>query len=499
LCNYDWAVSFSDGFTKDIRENGCISAAESWERPDDDPSDCTGGYTWFVPSSFGDGKWKSGGSDYFIEAGVTGPVMNVRKEASGRHSVAGEPTYADNVYGSISAEATILCSHSSGSKASYSLRIGGKIDAENKRLISANTVDAANSWLKVIDFPRLTLPLESLCQTKDDGDCPGVARKAMYFDLAEKPVVVTFSAAGVFVNGELKISPVTTGDEKSSGSAANCYLRHLENFSITLTLTERAGCLTSCGFPNLAPYSVEVNGYKSWDFRCGRPSGTTGSNTGSGNYIYTPSSEIRNAATSLCDAIGGFYRTYAGGDLTEEYALGSGFVISNFYFSNATNTTFTSSPLAAIYGHTNRSNGARVQLDINHTVAQSTGLISWTFRASCQGKSGHRWRNVTSFYSQTAEDKKCVNDASLSCCGGPEFFHLPTPTTFSFSHTGVTVNSGGSSQVYSWTSGFIYSGQGYTELLASDFDGTHDAVIQKYTACFANCDYSTNLCCNPLP
>jgi len=261
-------------------------------------------------------------------------------------------------------------------------------------------------------------------------------------------------------------------------------------------------CCTAapCGFPNLAPYSVEVNGYKSWDFRCGVPSGMTGSEpTGSSEYTFTPSSSIRNAATSQCGAVGGLYQSVSNNAYGGYYALGSGFVISNYYFfpSYFNNTTYTASPLAALYSIPARYIYA--QLDINYTTESQTGLISWTFRASFAGASGNRWRNLTSFYSQTAEDRKCVSDASLSCCGGPEFFHLPTPTTFSFSQNGVTVDCGGSSQLYYWTNGQLNSGQGYSQFLASDFDGAHSVVIQKYTACFANCNYSTNLCCNPLP
>ena len=260
LCKYDWAVSFSDGFTRNIRANGCISSSDTWERLDNDPNDCTGDYTWYVPSSFGDGKWKSGGSTYFNELAVTGPVMNVLKQVRGTHSVAGLPAWADYVSGWIAAEATILCSHSSGSKASYSLRIGGRMAAGSERRTgqNANTVDAAKTWTKAFDFPRLTLPLESLCQTRDNADCSGDAREAMHFDLAENPVVVTFSAAGVFVNGQLKISPVTSGDEKSTNSAGNCYLRHIENFSITLTLKERAGCGTCAECVGACAYSIAI-------------------------------------------------------------------------------------------------------------------------------------------------------------------------------------------------------------------------------------------------
>jgi hypothetical protein len=224
----------------------------------------------------------------------------------------------------------------------------------------------------------------------------------------------------------------------------------------------------------------------------------TGSPPGgnSGDYIFTPSSNIRNAATSQCGAVGGLYQKVVGNVYRDFYGLGSGFQIQNLYFSSPQfpNYTSTDSPLAAIYY---LYGVAYAQLDINYTT--QSGLSSWTFRASYEGKSGRRWRNITSFYSQTTEDKKCVSDASLSCCGGPDFFHLPTPTTFSFSQDGVTVGFGGSSQLYYWTSGFVYTNQGYSNFLASDFDGMPNPAIQKYTACFANCDYSTNLCCNPLP
>jgi hypothetical protein len=262
-------------------------------------------------------------------------------------------------------------------------------------------------------------------------------------------------------------------------------------------------CCTAepCGFPYLSPYSVEVSGYTSWAFRCGRPAGTSASGGGSGSYVYTPSDRIRTAATALCDAVGGLYYPISNGSIIGGFALGGGHTITNDYFRPASQSsnTYTLSPLAAIYGPLSGQSGARIQLDINHTVNQGTGLVSWTFRASGSGDSGYRWRNATPFYSQTLENRKCVNDASLNCCGGAEFFHLPTPTTFSFSHSGVTVGYNGSSELYPWTSYQINFSYGYSSLLASDFDGTYDAVIQKYTACFANCNYSTNLCCNPLP
>jgi hypothetical protein len=249
----------------------------------------------------------------------------------------------------------------------------------------------------------------------------------------------------------------------------------------------------SCGFPYLAAYSVEVNGYTSWAFRCGRPAGTSAS--GPPNSVWTPSSSIRNSQTQQCDAVGGYYGVIGSSSLQQGYELGGGTLILQSEFQSSSTSQTTISPLGARFGGAGL--GVGTQLSINQTT--DSGLVSWTFRASCSGQSGRRWRNITSFYSQTTEDKKCVSDTSLSCCGGPDFFHLPTPTTFSFSQDGVTVDFGGASQVYSWTSGVVNSGQGYTNFLASDFDGTPNVVIQKYTACFANCDYSTNLCCNPLP
>jgi hypothetical protein len=248
----------------------------------------------------------------------------------------------------------------------------------------------------------------------------------------------------------------------------------------------------SCGFPNLAPYSVEVNGYTSWAFRCGRPAGT--SESGPPNSVWTPSSEIRNSQTQQCAAVGGYYGVIGSSSLVAAYELGGGTTILENQFQSSSTSQTTMSPLGARFGGAGGVN-ATIQLSINQTT--DSGLVSWTFRASFNGGSARRWRNSTSFYSQTTEDKKCVSDTSLSCCGGPDFFHLPTPTIFSFSQYGVTVDFGGASQLYSWSGLAINSG--YTEFLASDFDGTPNVVIQKYTACFANCDYSTNLCCNPLP
>lgn len=247
-CKYDWVVTYSDGFTHETPNSSCLGT-DSWTRQTTDPGDCTAGYSWFNTGFYGDGGWRTTGNNFLGASDVHGPAQYTAKSAAGAHWPAGSSStlYLDRVSAIIDVQASILCNYVPGGEATYSLRVGAGINASNTRIIrdgSQQTV-AEYTWLKRIVCPLQVFSLQSTCQTKTNADCLGRNYKAMYLDLATNPIAIQFTAAGVSLNGTTVIQPSVTGEEKPSGSAANCYLRYLENISIVLTLKERQSCVSN--------------------------------------------------------------------------------------------------------------------------------------------------------------------------------------------------------------------------------------------------------------
>ena len=108
-----------------------------------------------------------------------------------------------------------------------------------------------------------------------------------------------------------------------------------------------------------------------------------------------------------------------------------------------------------------------------------------------------RWI-TTEFYKRASDPSTCNSSPSLSCCdANNNIFHLVSPTTFTFGENGVRVYYSGigvssPGLLYSWGGGEDSGG-------ANAVVGGNPITIKTYFSCFNNCDYSTNLCCNPLP
>lgn len=97
------------------------------------------------------------------------------------------------------------------------------------------------------------------------------------------------------------------------------------------------------------------------------------------------------------------------------------------------------------------------------------------------------------------EKHTCYGEVSPGC-DEPTYpdFHLPPNVLVTVSDSGVTVSLDGSPTVYEWQS-IATTGDGYSGIPADWKKEFSVLVNQAESCCFTDCDYETNLCCNPLP
>lgn len=315
-----------------------------------------------------------------------------------------------------------------------------------------------------------------------------------------------------------------------------------------MVLLPGCGCCESqapsvCVCADFAPYSVQYDGFDSWDFKCGLPSPLPWQND--------LTEEVTPASSAICGAVGflaeynrreGFTnmpippdvpgqgerqnitRTIGLGrtrdpstlsnDFGQSYSPGGPFLNTQIYLGVHDNENVTYRRPWPNFPFYRDVQGFRsFSLDIE-CISVVSAPRAWRVRAGrfCEsvnpdGSSGgraRRWIDWSVFHSQVMEggiitDHKCVQGDSLVCCDTEQVrrrFHLPTPLTFTTSPSGITASFSGGSTFVPWIQGDMPPAIADP---SNTFYREHTVTVVANTACFRNCDYSTNLCCNPLP
>ena len=241
---------------------------------------------------------------------------------------------------------------------------------------------------------------------------------------------------------------------------------------------------------------MEFEEYSSWEARCGTPAGfpfKSGSTGSDGWYSFG----VLTAADAALGATRVRYFRIESNDVVESYLVGGTFDIPGTAFSFQNQPNINTPLGASILLQEYDQNFSlvyfdQVYLDVNFSLSSATGLYSWAFRLAAQhfdgGSSEKAWTSSHPFYSQTSDDQKCISSSTLSPCRDSDF-HLPSDVLFSCTKTGVSVTVGGQTTSYGWAANSP----------ALTFTRTFDIWIRRKFSCFQDCDFETNLCCNPLP
>lgn len=262
-------------------------------------------------------------------------------------------------------------------------------------------------------------------------------------------------------------------------------------------------CCQECGCPDFSAYSVTFKNVSSYDFRCGRPSSIPASQTSDANIVTASQAETH--------AVRGFFKSTANSYPIFDCFIGGRTPTS--FFSPNPDPLSSFHPIGVFYAEEGLFPSSPTFYEDYLVLSISCGNSGWRFNASVlrneQFSSGLKQSDTSQanifnkvFFAKNDAAVPCVSAPSLTACSTSidprdPAFHIQSPVVFSFSQNLVTVQYGSTELSFPWVKAVP---QG------SRPDGTviplptlSPVTIEIMSSCFADCDFSTNLCCNPLP